>query len=94
MAQAKHVLKHLTLYYRPTCPFCVRVNFFTTKQKIIVNEKNISSDHKAHQELISKGGKRQVPALKIERKDGTSEWMYESGDIIRFLKQAKQDSAA
>lgn len=37
-------------------------------------------------ELTSGGGKFQVPCLRIESADGKVRWMYESIDIIRYLK--------
>ena len=42
---------------------------------------NINENRDAMMELIQKGGKRQVPCL---FHDG--EYMYESNDIIEFLK--------
>ena len=38
-------------------------------------------------ELIAGGGKKQVPCLRIEDERGDVQWMYESGDIIRYLKR-------
>jgi glutaredoxin 2 len=37
-------------------------------------------------DLISGGGKGQVPCLRIESENGGVEWMYESIDIIRYLR--------
>jgi hypothetical protein len=37
-------------------------------------------------DLIAGGGKSQVPCLRIESKNGDVRWMYESIDIIRYLK--------
>lgn len=36
-------------------------------------------------ELIAGGGKGQVPCLRVEKQNGSVEWMYESVDIIRYL---------
>ena len=43
---------------------------------------NINEDRKAMMELMEKGGKRQIPCL---YHDG--EYLYESDDIIEFLKE-------
>jgi len=51
---------------------------------IKINLKNISSDPVLVDELIEKGGKRQVPYLEDEDR-GTS--MYESLDIIAYLEE-------
>jgi glutaredoxin 2 len=37
-------------------------------------------------DLIAGGGKNQVPCLRIESENGHVQWMYESIDIIRYLK--------
>jgi glutaredoxin 2 len=36
--------------------------------------------------LIAGGGKNQVPCLRIENEDGDVRWLYESIDIVRYLK--------
>ncbi len=38
-------------------------------------------------ELIAGGGKKQVPCLRIDSENGDVQWMYESDDIIHYLKQ-------
>ena len=45
---------------------------------------NIDQDREAMRELIDNGGKRQIPCL---YHDG--EYLYESDDIIEFLKENK-----
>ena len=37
-------------------------------------------------ELIAGGGKNQVPCLRIEDDEGGVRWMYESIEIIQYLK--------
>lgn len=70
------------LYYKPTCPFCVKVIRFMESAGI---EDQITmhntQDAAVAEELIKIGGKKQVPCLVI---DGRA--MYESDDIIDFLK--------
>ena len=38
-------------------------------------------------ELIEQGGQYMVPCLRIEKEDGTAQWLYESTDIIRYLTE-------
>ena len=45
---------------------------------------NIDQDREAMRELIDNGGKRQIPCL---YHDG--EYLYESDDIIEFLRENK-----
>lgn len=45
-----------------------------------------TSDGTHAKALMQGGGKTQVPCLRIEQADGKVEWMYESDDIIRYLR--------
>jgi glutaredoxin 3 len=72
----------LTLYYRPSCAFCRRVMAVVDRLEIEVDLKDISSEENAA-ELISKGGKKQVPYLVDTEK---SVEMYESDDIVKHLQ--------
>lgn len=74
----------LTLYYKPTCPFCQRVLGEVESMGIKLNLKDVSADPVALEELIEKGGKKQVPFL--EDTEHTIS-MYESGDIITHLTE-------
>lgn len=73
----------LALYYRPTCPFCVKV--LKRMEDLGIEDsialKNISGDEEAEATLISVGGKRQVPCLFIDGKP-----LYESSDIVSWLE--------
>lgn len=68
------------LYYRPTCPFCIRVTDFMRSRGIEIPLRNISIDSEAARTLVSVGGKQQVPCLFIDGKP-----LYESSDIIAWL---------
>lgn len=74
----------LTLYYKPTCPFCQRVLGEIEDMGLKVNLKDISSDEMIADELIEKGGKKQVPYLIDDEKSVS---MFESGDIIDYLNE-------
>lgn len=76
----------LVLYYKPSCPFSQKVLKFLEKNNLDVPLKNVDEDNKAREELLHLGGKTQVPCLFI---DGTP--LYESGDIIDWLKEKKDD---
>ena len=77
----------LTLYHFTSCPFCVRVRLATRRLGVQLEERNIRRDAGAREELLRGGGKTQVPCLRIEGESGSApQWMYESGDIIRYLE--------
>ena len=76
----------MTIYEFKACPFCVRVRRFMKKNNIIINIKDARRSKVFAQELIDGGGKLQVPCLKIGDSNN-SEWLYESKDIILYLKK-------
>ncbi len=74
---------YMILYYQPACPYCQRVINFAQHAGVSLVLKNIGEDHDAYAELLSKGGKAQVPfLLDIEN----SIAMYESANIIGYLE--------
>ena len=72
----------LNLYYKPTCPYCLRVLKANETIKAPLTLHNINADVEIRKELIAKGGKQQVPYLE-DTDTGIS--MYESLDIIDYL---------
>ena len=77
--------KNLTLYYYPTCPFCVRVKRQMKRLNLNISKVDPRKDELAMKNLQEQGGKVQVPCLQITGEDGSSEWMYESSDINEYL---------
>ena len=73
----------LTLYMKPTCPFCQKVIALIEEMKLDVEMKDISADDAIRDELIEKGGKKQVPYLVDTDKEVA---MYESDEIMDFLE--------
>ena len=71
----------LKLYYKPECPFCQKVLRFMEKNDIELELKDIHEEENK-EFLIEEGGMNQVPCLFIDGKA-----MYESDDIIEFLKE-------
>lgn len=76
-------MQKLVLYYKDTCPYCKKV--FRVIDKYNLNEKietkNINESSEFKEELINNGGSVMVPCLFIDGKA-----MYESSDIIKYLK--------
>ena len=82
-------LDGLTLYYTPTCPFCTKVQWMLLKHGLSIEKKNLLVNADAHDELVKGGGRQTVPCLRIER-NGENRWLYESDDIIAYLKKEAQ----
>lgn len=76
-------MKNLKLYYKPTCPYCVKVlNYMGENNIETIELLNVDEIDTLRAELTEKGGKAQVPALEIDGKI-----MYESSDIVAYLKE-------
>jgi len=73
----------LTLYVKTGCPYCHKVLSASENLGIEFDQKNIMDDATAA-ELVACGGKHQVPYL-VDT--DTSIEMYESDDIIAYLKE-------
>jgi glutathione S-transferase len=82
---AKQVEGH-QLYYFSTCPYCVIVRLALWWLGLKIPLKDILSRPENRADLIAGGGKSQVPCLRIEKECGDILWMYESVEIIRYLK--------
>ncbi len=74
----------LTLYYKPTCPYCQKVFEAADTLGIEFDLRDISDDEQFAEELVTLGGKRQVPYL-VDTERATA--MYESDDIIAYLRE-------
>ena len=73
------------LYILENCPYCHKVMDFLKENKIEYNKIDIN-DKKNEDELVSLGGKRQVPFL-VDTDRNIQ--MYESSDIIEYLRSIK-----
>lgn len=78
---------HLTLYHFRACPFCIKVRRAMFKMSLPIAKKSAAQGSPYRTELEQGGGRVKVPCLRIDQADGTSQWMYESNDIIAYLRQ-------
>ena len=79
--------RELTLYHYPSCPYCLVVRRALRRGALNVRSLNIHRDPEAAAELVAKGGRAQVPCLRIAPAEGGERWLYESADIIRYLQK-------
>jgi len=79
--------KDLTIYQFEACPFCVKVRRFIRKNSLKINLKDAKNNKAFKSELVNEGGKHKVPCLKIEKINSKTIWLYESNEIIKFLKK-------
>ena len=72
----------LELFVMQRCPFCRRVLAYMRHASIDIPLRDIDADSSAREELLTKGGKTQVPCLFID-----GEALYESEDIVYWLSE-------
>ncbi|HCB10934.1 MAG TPA: glutaredoxin [Cyanobacteria bacterium UBA11991] len=75
----------IELYMLETCPYCKKVLNYLNENNFKYITHNIKDKNK-HDKLIELGGKEQVPFLYDNVKNIK---MYESDDIIAYLKSLK-----
>jgi|SRR5690554_2801301 len=85
-ARVDQEAKSLALYQFHACPFCIKVRRVLHVLNVPVPLKDAQKDKVAELELVQKGGKRQVPCLRIREEDGSERWLYESKAIIDYLQ--------
>ena len=73
---------NLELFVMQRCPFCRRVLAYMRHAGIDIPLRDIDADSSAREELLTKGGKTQVPCLFID-----GEALYESEDIVYWLSE-------
>jgi|SRR5690625_3052351 len=76
----------LALYQYRGCPFCIKVRRELHRLNVDVALRDPSKDPTHRQELLEQGGRVMVPCLRIQE-NGKDRWMYESNDIIAYLRR-------
>jgi glutaredoxin len=85
-------LSPLSLYQFKGCPFCIKVRRALKEMDIELTLRNCESGV-YREELLREGGEIQVPCLKIEE-SGKTRWLYESDEIISYLRKVIDQPAA
>ena len=83
----------LALYQYAACPFCVKTRRAIRRLGLNIELRDARNDPRHRRDLEQLGGKQQVPCLRIEG-HGHDTWLYESDDIIAWLKQHFGDEPA
>jgi glutaredoxin len=85
-AQVDAACRALALYQFRTCPFCIKVRQEMRRLSLNVELRDAQPEGPHRSELAAGGGKVMVPCLKITDAAGKTEWIYESGKIIDYLR--------
>lgn len=76
----------IVLYQYKTCPFCIKVRQEMRRLALTVQKLDAQQQGANREDLVSGGGKAKVPCLKITDPAGKTQWLYESGEIIKYLR--------
>jgi glutaredoxin len=85
--QVQASLQNYSLYQFHACPFCVKVRRGMQRLNLPLELRDAKAEGVFREELLQQGGEVKVPCLRIDHADGTTEWMYESGDILAYLEK-------
>ncbi len=78
----------MALYHYDGCYFSAKVRKAIAVLKLKIELRDILANAKHGEILLKHGGKTTVPCLYLEKNSERPEtWMYESDDIIRYLKE-------
>jgi len=83
-AEINKITRNMALYQFNACPFCVKTRRTFRRLNLEIETRDAINNLQHRSELAEQGGKIRVPCLKIDE-NGTSKWMYESDDIIKYL---------
>ncbi len=78
--------RNLALYQFKTCPFCIKVRQEIRRLSLNIERLDAQPEGRNRDELVAGGGQAKVPCLRITDAAGKSEWLYESGQIIEYLR--------
>lgn len=76
----------LALYQFPACPYCGRVLETIRELGLAVELRDTRAEPRWEAELLTLGGRNQVPCLRINLPDEQTFWLYESSHIIAYLQ--------
>lgn len=75
------------LYQFYACPFCVKTRRSIRRLGLNIETRDARNNLVWQKQLISEGGKYQVPCLRIEQGNDV-QWLYESTEINQFLENS------
>lgn len=85
--QVDQACRSLAVYQFKTCPFCIKVRQEMRRLSLDIECLDAQHDQGNRDALERGGGRVMVPCLKISDASGASQWLYESGKIIAYLRE-------
>lgn len=79
--------KNLVMYQFLTCPFCMKTRRAIKRLSLNIETRDALKHAPSRQQLLEGGGEIKVPCLRITGENNHVEWLYESNEIIKYLKK-------
>lgn len=86
-AQLNQLTRNLALYQFKTCPFCIKVRREIKRQSLNIELRDAQHNPEHREQLLSGGGRIKVPCLNIKDQNGHQQWLYESDEVIQYLRE-------
>jgi len=80
--------ENLAMYQFLSCPFCIKTRRAIKRLSLNIETRDALRHAPSRQQLLEGGGVIKVPCLRITRDDDSVEWLYESNEIIKYLKES------
>ena len=77
----------LALYQFSTCPFCIKTRQEMRRLSLPIERRDAQHNLTNRDDLLKGGGAFKVPCLKVTDASGQSQWIYESGAVIAYLRE-------
>ena len=86
-ARVERDTRNLALYQFSACPFCIKVRKEMSRLGLPIETRDAQHDPEHRAALEAGGGRVKVPCLRIEQDNDQTQWLYESDDIIAWLRE-------
>jgi len=85
--QLDQATQQLALYQFKTCPFCMKVRREIKRLSLNIELRDAQHDIHHREQLQQGGGQVKVPCLRINQNEGDETWLYESDNVIQYLRK-------
>jgi len=79
--------QHLALYQYKTCPFCIKARREIKRKSLNIELRDVQHNPEYKRQLLEGGGQIKVPCLQIQNENGDISWLYESSDVVAYLRK-------
>lgn len=75
-------MKHITIYTTPTCVYCKATKAFFKENNVTYEEKDVSTDAKARNDMVAKSRQMGVPVIDV---DGQIVVGFDKGKLTELI---------